>query len=85
MRSLGKLVGWSKSGRWIVRSDLVPPLRATVVNQDLAAIGRVRDVFGPVSGPYVSVDPGKSKTVASPGDAVYFLTSRDAKAGRWKT
>jgi rRNA processing protein Gar1 len=85
MRSLGKLVGWSKSGRWIVRGDLVPPPRSTVVNEDLVVIGRVNDVFGPVSGPYVSVDPGKSKTKASPGDTVYFLTSRDAKAGRWKT
>jgi RNA-binding protein len=85
MRSLGKLVGWSKSGRWVVRGDVTPPLRATVVNEDLVVLGRVIDVFGPVERPYISIDPRKSTTKASPGDTVYFLTSRDSKAGRWKT
>jgi RNA-binding protein len=85
MRSLGKLVGWSKSGRWVVRGEVTPPLRATVVNEDLAVLGRVIDVFGPVERPYISIDPRKSTGRASPGDKVYFLTSRDSKAGRWKT
>jgi rRNA processing protein Gar1 len=85
MRSLGKLVGWSKSGRWIVRGEMTPPLRATVVNEDLVVLGKVIDVFGPVDRPYISIDPRKAKAKASPGDTIYFLTSRDSKAGRWKT
>jgi rRNA processing protein Gar1 len=85
MRSLGKLVGWSRSGRWIVRGDVIPPLRATVVNEDLMVLGRVIDVFGPVDRPYVSIDSKRATAKGSPGDTVYFLTSRDAKAGRWKT
>jgi RNA-binding protein len=38
-------------------SDDHPDIGTTVVDQDLDAVGRVVDVFGPVERPYLAVSP----------------------------
>ena len=85
MQTLGKLVGISRSGRWIVRGEAVPPLGATVVDKDLAVLGRVGDVFGPVERPFISVNLRESSATVSPGENVYFLTRKDKRLGRWRS
>jgi len=42
-----------------------PDIGATVVDESLAAVGRVVDVFGPVTRPYVAVTPHDGVTLAS--------------------
>jgi rRNA processing protein Gar1 len=84
MRSLGKLVGRSRSGSLIVRSEAPPSLGETVVDKDLVVLGRVVDVFGPASTPYATIrEQGRSSI--SPGKKVYVLTRKDGRMHRWRS
>ncbi|TFG14366.1 H/ACA RNA-protein complex protein Gar1 [Candidatus Thorarchaeota archaeon] len=60
MRRLGKVLHISKRGSIIVRTNQTPPMKANVVNKRSENIGIVKDVFGPVNEPYVTVQPRKN-------------------------
>jgi len=40
-----------------VEGDDVPDIGLMVVDESLATVGRIVDVFGPVDGPYVAITP----------------------------
>jgi len=54
---LGKVVRVTKSGRLIVEAEIVPQLYTEVYDDKLTMIGRVYDIMGSVSSPYVSIEP----------------------------
>ncbi|OYT61339.1 MAG: hypothetical protein B6U69_03770 [Thermofilum sp. ex4484_15] len=60
LRRLGKVLHVSQSGRIIVRAEVIAPLYAPVYDRHLREVGRVCDVLGPVSSPYVAVEPIRS-------------------------
>jgi len=66
MKPLGEVVRTAQ-GLVIVRLRDAdhPDLGTAVVDQDLAAVGRVVDVFGPVEQPYVAVSPGEDLAPAT--------------------
>ena len=84
MKSLGEVLGRSRCGFIIVKSDSVPPLGSPVVDSELAEIGVVGDVFGPVERPYVSIHPKGSASI-SPGSRVYVLTPEDRRLQWWRS
>ena len=47
----------SPSRNIIVKVENIPRIGETVVDEDLKPIGKISDVFGPVSSPYVAVKP----------------------------
>jgi len=58
----------------VVRSDDAdhPGIGATLVDQQLDAVGRVVDVFGPVERPYLAVTPDAGVHLAGlVGDTLY--------------
>jgi len=58
----------------VVRSDDAdhPGIGATLVDQQLDAVGRVVDVFGPVERPYLAVTPDSGVHLAGlVGDTLY--------------
>ncbi|PSP89667.1 H/ACA RNA-protein complex protein Gar1 [Halobacteriales archaeon QS_4_69_34] len=58
MRRVGEVVRTAQ-GLAIVRSpdEHYPEIGTSVVDEGLASVGRVVDVFGPVERPYLAVDP----------------------------
>lgn len=60
MRRVGEVVRTAQ-GLAVARcpDDDHPDLGTAVVDQDLEAVGRVVDVFGPVDRPYVAVSPAE--------------------------
>jgi len=60
MRRVGEVVRTAQ-GLAVARcpDDDHPDLGTEVVTQDLATVGRVVDVFGPVDRPYVAVSPAE--------------------------
>jgi len=60
MHRLGEVVRTAQ-GLAVARcpDDDHPDLGTEVVTQDLATVGRVVDVFGPVDRPYVAVSPAE--------------------------
>lgn len=57
MRALGELSHLTKSGNIVLRGGGVPSIYSYVVTQDHKRIGRVTDVIGSTSKPYVLVKP----------------------------
>lgn len=60
MRRVGEVVRVAQ-GVAVVRcpSDDTPAIGTGVVDEDLADVGRVVDVFGPVERPYLAVSPNE--------------------------
>jgi RNA-binding protein len=66
MRRLGEVVRTAQGLAVLRCSDDEPPEVGTeAVDEQLNAVGRVVDVFGPVSQPYVAVSPDEGVTLAS--------------------
>ena len=65
MKPVGEVVRTS-GGIAVVRSpdEGHPGIGAAVVDDQLTAVGRVVDVFGPVERPYVAVSPNDDATLA---------------------
>ncbi len=57
MKRLGKVSHISSHKMLILRSDFAPSIGDAVVTKSLTKIGKVSDVFGPVSKPYVAIKP----------------------------
>ncbi len=56
MRKLGKILHGNERGI-VARAEWAPDLGARVQNRARSPIGRVSDVFGPTSAPYVAIKP----------------------------
>ncbi len=63
MKRLGTVTRVAQ-GLAVCRSDDVPSIGATVLNEQLTTVGTVVDIFGPVDHPYVAVSPSDTMTVA---------------------
>lgn len=59
MRSLGKVSHIAKSGNIILKGTTMPRLYSIAFSKNSKKIGRIRDIFGPVSSPYISIKPTK--------------------------
>jgi len=55
LQRIGRVLHISPSGNPILRVEKPPRIGDKVVDEKMRSIGRVFDVFGPVSSPYVSV------------------------------
>lgn len=66
MQRVGTVVRTAQ-GKAIARSpnEATPALGAIVVDESLDRVGRVVDVFGPVSQPYVLIDPSDTSRVTA--------------------
>lgn len=62
MKALGELSHLTKGGNIVLRGGRVPEIYSSVVTQDHRRIGRVVDVVGPVSKPYIIVKPVRKFT-----------------------
>jgi rRNA processing protein Gar1 len=71
LRRLGKILHLSKSRSLIVKCDepRFVKVGTKVCDSKLKEIGKVQDLFGPVTSPYVSVRP----TVSSPAKVVHRI------------
>ena len=91
MRPIGKVTRIMKNGAILLQSSACPSLYSTVVTRDSKTVGRVRDVFGPSSKPYVLVNPvrnlGPKDLSALKNSTLYEIPrrkSRRRKDGRKK-
>jgi len=57
LKRLGRVSHLSSHKMLILKSEFAPRIGDTVVTKNLMEVGKVSDVFGPVSEPYVAVKP----------------------------
>jgi len=66
----------------ILKVNVLPRLNSKVIDENLKTVGRVFDVFGPVSSPYVAVRPLVSEPQHLVGKMLYMIPNRREKERR---
>jgi RNA-binding protein len=66
LQRLGRALHISPNRSVIVKVEAVPKIGEKVVDENLKTVGKVFDVFGPVSSPYAAVRP----TIQKPGKLI---------------
>ncbi len=57
MQRLGRVLHISPSRNIIIKIENTPKIGETVVDENLKTVGKVFDIFGPVTSPYTAVKP----------------------------
>jgi RNA-binding protein len=57
LQRLGKVLSVTPSHSIVVKVDKPPKLGAAVIDENLKVVGRIFDIIGPVSSPYVVIKP----------------------------
>ena len=79
MQRLGLILHISPSGNIIAKVENVPRIGETVVDENLKTIGKVFDILGPTSSPYVAIRPAIERTGNLTSKMVYVLPSKRRK------
>ena len=82
MRRLGRVLHASQSINVIVKIDNLPKIGAEVVDDDLKSVGKIHDVFGPVSSPYASIKTEIQERERLEGKMLYLLSSKKRRRKR---
>lgn len=87
MKRLGTVHLLSHSGNLILRGNTVPRLGEDVFDSRLHDVGVVRDIFGPVTYPYISVTVKQDDPQTLVGKPLYLIGSKQGsaqKVNKWK-
>ena len=57
----------------VVKAEVIPRIGEKVVDEKLKQVGRVADVFGPVSKPYVAIRPSTENPVSLVNQNLYVV------------
>jgi len=83
LRLLGVVQDISHDGKLIVKARFAPNIREQVKDNLRGEVGRVVKVFGPVTSPYVAIEPKKElRTLAVLGKEVYVPQEREHGKGK---
>ncbi len=72
MRELGRVLHFSKNRNLIVRAQVPPQIGETVTDEKHQKVGVVKDVFGPIMKPYVSIKPEVRRPERYVGETLYL-------------
>jgi RNA-binding protein len=76
LQRLGRALYISPNRSVIIKVEIVPKIGEKVVDENLKPVGKVFDVFGPVSSPYVAVRPTIQKPEKLINNILYLLPSK---------
>lgn len=79
MQRLGRALHISPNRNVIIKVEAVPKIGEKVVDENLKPVGKVFDVFGPISSPYVAVKPTIQKPEKLTNKVLYVLPSKRRK------
>ena len=79
MQRLGRALYISPNRSVIIKVEIVPKIGEKAVDENLKPVGKVFDVFGPVSSPYVAVRPTIQKPEKLIDNVLYLLPSKRRK------
>ncbi len=76
MQRLGRVLHVTPSMNIIVKSETTPKIGQTVVDENLKVIGKVFDIIGPKSSPYVAVKPSVKEPKKLVNEKLYVILSK---------
>jgi len=75
LQRIGSVLHVSSSKNMILKAENIPRIGDNVVNETFKGVGKVFDVFGPVSSPYVGVKPSVDEPKLLVGHILYAVPS----------
>ncbi|MEM3458433.1 MAG: Gar1/Naf1 family protein [Candidatus Bathyarchaeia archaeon] len=82
MQRLGRVLHISPSRSIIIQIDKLPKIGETVVDENLKPIGKIFDIFGPVSSPYAAVKPTSRELEKLANKTLYVVPSKGERRRR---
>jgi RNA-binding protein len=79
LQRLGVILHISPSQNMIMKAENIPHIGETVVDENLKPVGKVFDILGPVSLPYVAIRPTVHDPQRLVNKPVYAIPSRRRK------
>src|SRR4030042_536901 len=80
LQRLGKVLHVTPSQNIVVKIDKTPKIGSAVVDEKLKVVGRIFDVIGPVSSPYVVVKPAIKEPEKLTNKQLYLLLSKKERS-----
>ena len=83
MQRLGRVQSLTPSKNLVIKAtDQPPKIGASVVDENLKVVGKVFDIIGPVSSPYVVVKPSVKEPEKIENKRLYLLLSKKQRSKR---
>jgi RNA-binding protein len=76
LQRLGKVLHVTPSQNIVVKIDKTPKIGSAVVDEKLRTVGKIFDVIGPVSSPYVVLKPAIKEPEKLTSKQLYLLLSK---------
>ena len=88
MLELGQVLHTARSGRIIVKISIAASEKKVnglpVIDMNGRQIGKIQEIFGPVSSPYASIQPVREKLASIAGATVFIPSEVSHKSKRQK-
>jgi len=82
LRRIGRVLHISPSEKAVIKTSKPPRIGETVFDENKNPVGKVFDVFGPTTSPYVEVNVQNRKPSSLVGKMLYLLPSKRKKRSR---
>jgi len=79
---MGKVLHITSDKNIILKAENHVQIGAKVVDENLKPVGKIFDIFGPVSSPYVSVKAETENLDSFIGRTLYVVPSKSQRKGR---
>lgn len=81
LQRLGRVLHVSQNRNIIIKIENIPKIGAKVIDENLKPVGKVLDIFGPVSSPYASVR-SSIQGIGKPLDKILYVPSSRKRKGK---
>ena len=80
LQRLGKVLHLTPSQNIIVKIDKPPKIGSAVIDEKLKVVGKIFDIIGPASSPYVVVKPAIKEPEKLTNKQLYLLLSKNERS-----
>ncbi|MCJ7560797.1 Gar1/Naf1 family protein [Candidatus Bathyarchaeota archaeon] len=86
MQRLGRVLNVTPSQNIVVKTEKTPKIGSVVIDENLKIVGKIFDIIGPVSSPYVVVRPAIREPEKLTNKQLYLLLSKKerSKENEWR-
>lgn len=86
MQRLGRVLNVTPSQNIVIKTDKTPKIGSVVIDENLKIVGKIFDIIGPVSSPYVVVRPAIREPEKLTNKQLYLLLSKKerSKENEWR-
>jgi RNA-binding protein len=79
LKFIGEIENVTYNGIWLIRSEFIPKIGSNVFNQQKLNVGRIINIIGPVSRPYIMVRPKHKDQLQIIGEKMYIISDKKGK------